>query len=229
MKQDLLVNIIGGIVAAVISGIIMWQLEPIKDWLQGQKGPATIAASSPVSAKASTRASPDISASSDSASSARSSSQTGKAHYVNDAVLSDRKPITPVAVKGNADASRDVLDALAIPLKQGVFTRAFFNDGIFERALNGEGSGIAQLKLPKEINKIVLLQVGESQKTSIPDAQGAIKLRRPVAITVMETQSGAVIKAAKFVAEGVGFDEEFVERSLKEDLAAKLEPIRRAL
>lgn len=229
MKQDLLVNIIGGIVAAVISGVIMWQLEPIKDWLQGQKAPATVAVSSPVTAKAPARTSPGISASSNSNPSSRSSSQTGKAHYVNDAILSDRKPITPVAVKGNVDVVRDVLDALAVPLKQGVFTRSFFNDGLFERALNGEGSGISQLKLPKEINKIVLLQVGDSQKTSISDAQGAIKLRRQVAITLMDAQSGAVIKATKFVAEGVGFDEEFVEKSLKEDLAAKLEPVRHAL
>lgn len=229
MKQDLLVNIIGGIVAAVISGVIMWQLEPIKDWLQGQKAPATVAVSSPVTAKVPARTSPGTSTSSSSTSSVRPSSQTGKAHYVNDVILSGSNPITPVAVKGNVDAARDVLDALAIPMKQGVFTRSFFNDGVFDRALNGQGSGIAQLKLPREIGKVVLLQVGDSQKTSISDAQGAIKLRRQVAITIIEAQSGAVIKAMKFVAEGVGFDEEFVERSLKEDLATKLEPVRRAL
>jgi hypothetical protein len=233
MKQNL-VSAIGGIVATVVAtvvgGIVMWKLEPhFKDSPEERKVHTTMVASSQASAKSANRSLPNTSIPSGSESSAKSPSQPGDVHYVNDALLSDRKPITPVAVKGNADASRDVLDALAVPLTQGVFTRSFFSDGIFERALNGEGRGIAQIKLPKVISKIVLLKVGELQKTSISDAQGAIKIKRHVTITVMAAQSGAVIKAVKFVAEGVGFDEEIVERSLKEDLATKLEPVRRSL
>lgn len=228
MKQDL-VNVIGGIVATVVGGIVMWKLEPhFKDNPAEPKAPSTMTASSPASARPAKQSPSGASISPGSANPA-SPSQAGRSHYLNGAVLSDRKTVTPVAIMGGADASRIVLDVLAVPLQQGLFTRAFFSDGVFERALNGEGKGIAMLNLPKEIDKVVLLQVGESQRTSIHDGQGAIKVKRHVAITVMEAQSGAVIKAAKFVAEGAGFDEEFVDRALKEDLAAKLEPVRRAL
>jgi hypothetical protein len=230
MKRELAINIIGGVVATVVGGIVMLKLERhFENNPEERNVPAAMASSSPASAKSANRISSEASISPGTASSAKPPSQTGGAHYVNAGALSDRKSMTPVAVKGSADASRDVLDALAVPLKQGVFTRSFFSDGVFERALSGEGSGIAHLKLPKEISKVVLLQVGASQKTSISDAQGAIKVKRHVAITVMDAQSGTVIKAAKFTAEGVGFDEEFVEKSLKEDLAEKLEPVRRAL
>jgi hypothetical protein len=233
MKQGidkLIGGILGTVVAPVVVAIVVWKLEPLfKDNPAERKALSTATASAPASFRPAKQSPSGASIPPGSASNSTSTSQAGRSHYINGAALSGHKTTTPVAIKGSADVSSVVLDALAVPLQRGVFTRAFFSDGVFDRALNGEGNGIALLNLPKEINKVVLLQVGESQRTSIPDAPGAIKVRRHVAITVMEAQSGAVIKAAKFVAEGSGFDEEFVDRSLKEDLAAKLEPVRRAL
>lgn len=230
MKRDLVVSIVGGTVATIVGGIVMWQLEPrFKNEPEAHKVPPVAAASTMASSKSASRSGSDGSVPEIALKPVKHPPPTIGTRYVNANALSDGKPITPVAMNGSADASRAVLDVLAVPLKQGVFTGAFFGDGIFERALNGEGSEIVQLKLPKEIHKIVLLQVGESTRTLISEAPGAIRIKRRVAITVMDAQSGMVIKSEKFSAEGVGFDEEFVERSLQEDLAARLEPVRRAL
>lgn len=230
MKRDLVINIVGGTVATIVGGIVMWMLEPrFKSEPESRNVPLVAAASAMAFSKSASRLSPEEPVPETALKPVKYPPPTIGTRYVNANALSGRGPITPVATNGSADASRAVLDVLAVPLKQGVFTRAFFGEGIFERALNGEGSEIVQLKLPKEVHKIVLLQVGESTRTLISETPGAIRIKRRVAITVMNAQSGTVIKSEKFSAEGVGFDEEFVERSLQEDLAARLEPVRRAL
>lgn len=252
MTQEV-VNQILAIAGSVIAGVLLWWLEPILKkpraliigvvgisamavvmlWLLSPLKKMPDAASTSADAASNPRVVPKHAntppiVKSPQPRSASLGAPPTQSKYFNDALLRDGSAIAPVAIKGNSVASREVLDALAIPLRQGVFKSPFFNDGVFDRALNGDGNGIARLKLPNEIKTVVLLQVGDSQKTSVPDMQGAIKIKRPIAITVMEAHSGAVIKATRFVAEGVGFDEEFVEKSLKEDLSAKLDAVRRA-
>lgn len=142
--------------------------------------------------------------------------------YVNENVLLGGSPINAVAIKGNVDAARDVISAMGAKLQQGVFSPAFVRDGIFDRALQGDSDAIARLQLPSQIQRIVLVQVSEPQRSTMRDFQNATKISKTVHIIIVEARTGVVIGSSRFIAEGMGFGEQYIQESLMEDLSRKL-------
>lgn len=151
------------------------------------------------------------------------------ARYLNHRAIQGLDRVDPVVIKGNFDAAREVIDVMGVRLQQGVFTPAFVSEGLFDRALQGDADAIARLQLPGHIRKIVLVQVGEPQRSTMPDAQNSIKVAETVHVAVVEARSGVVLDSARFVAEGMGFGEQYVQQSLREDLSKKLAAVKRAL
>jgi hypothetical protein len=149
--------------------------------------------------------------------------------YINEALLAGDAPINAVAVLGKAETVQGVLEALALPLRQGVFTPAFFKDGLFERALQGDGDAIFLLDLHKRVGKIVLIRAGDRRMTDIPDGQGAKKVSADIKVAVLDAQSGTLLKSASFTAEGAGFSEKYWEEALHNEIANKLAPVRDVL
>jgi hypothetical protein len=149
--------------------------------------------------------------------------------YVNEHVLLGGSPINAVAIKGNVDAARDVIGAMGAKLQQGVFSTAFVREGIFDRALQGDSDAIARLQLPPQIQKIILVQVSEPQRRTMRDFQNATKISETVHIVIVEARTGAVIGSSRFVAEGMGFGEQYVQEALMEDLSRKLADVKRSL
>ena len=73
---------------------------------------------------------------------------------------------------------------------------------------------------------MVLIDVGPKSTTGIPEAQGASKENRTIRLAVLDAHSGNTLTTSTFVIEGVGFGDEYVQLSLQEDLAKKLERLR---
>lgn len=146
--------------------------------------------------------------------------------YLEPRVLQNRSRVNLVAIRGEEDTANEILDVLAVPLTRNGFKAAFFNSGLYRRALNGDGSEIAALGLPREIDKILLLSVGQPVKSELPDVSGALKLSGKLQIALIAANSGAVLKKTTTSVQGLGFNDAALALSLREDMEKKLAPFR---
>ena len=209
MKQKIITYVLTLLLAPIAVGIILWQIEPIfKPSLK------TASTAEEKTAK----------------NTIRPSSYTGTTStrtQGNEHISTEHIAPYPVAIKGNINQGQLVLDALGLPLKLGIFKSSFVTSGTFDKVFENSDD-IKSLALPREFEKITLIKIGGQEKKIIQDALNAIRVNQSINVKLIEAKTGIVIKHVQFIAEGVGFNDEAVLASLKEDLIKQLSPLRTA-
>ncbi len=148
--------------------------------------------------------------------------------YIKASALTGARQI-PVAIVADDASAHDVLDAFGVPLTQGVFTPSFYQHKLFDRMLGGDISDISQLKLPAQIERIVLLRMSEPRRGGDSRSPEATILTAMVEGAVIDVPNRTV-KTVRFEAAGVAFDnDELLRASLRENIAPRLEPLRKGL
>jgi hypothetical protein len=151
------------------------------------------------------------------------------AKYLDTTALAGRERVTLVVTKGHPGAAGDVVSSIGGALQRGMREAAFVKDGLFDRAIRGDQQAIAGLKLPAQIDKLVLIDIGEPNRSTLPDSQGATKVTETVHVVIVEARTGAIVSNTRIFVEGTGFSEQYVQDALREDRARKLSAVRQLL
>jgi len=151
------------------------------------------------------------------------------AKYLNMAALAGRERVNLVVTKGHSGAAGEILGSIGGALQRGMHEAAFIRDGLFDRAIRGDQQAIAGLKLPAQIDKLVLIDIGEPKRSTLPDSQGAMKVTEMVHVVIVEARTGAIVGNDRIFAEGTGFGEQYVQDALREDRGRKLSAVRQSL
>lgn len=107
------------------------------------------------------------------------------------------------------------------PMNHRLFKDAFYSDGLFSRALQGDGEEIRRLRLERKVTSIHLVRVSEPRITVSPQLEGLTMARAKVEYRVVDPATGGTTKSVDLELVGRGFSPEKALSDLLSDVEKK--------
>jgi hypothetical protein len=134
------------------------------------------------------------------------------------AVTIDR-PVTAIAIDGEyADLARELMRNQLVEGEALSFSGRFRADGLFERAFSGEADAVAGLRLPSNVNRVVLAKT-QVTRTENQSLHGAVRITYAIEARILDAATGVSMETRQFSAQGVGFSDKTAWAQLRERLA----------